>query len=639
MYKASWFFTEKCTLKNYLWAAIFIGFASPSSLAGELGSEDIIKLEYKMTDSSLNPSDPENPFKPLEFREYVTEGGYLYSPFVEVQGITYFPKEKSNLPIIVILHGRHNTCTTNDVAVSIPNDGASAGIAWPCYEGSTAIPSYKGYDYLGTYLAKQGYFVVSISANGVNALEDIYDYNQSLEEPVANEDEGKTARARLINHHLNALYSANTYGTHSRLGSSTTTGGEELARNLKGRLDFQRIGLIGHSRGGEGVISYARFTAPPNNKDFNVRAVLTIGSTNTHDLSLKYASLGSILPYCDGDVSDLQSARIFDNTIALSSKESHYQWTFMGANHNVFNTEWSGDPRPIAADNWLGTMAGYSSDDLDNGLLPEAVDPHCGGINFKENQIEYKSRGAPDLILSLTKNFAKGFFNSNLKELSRADKQQHLNFLIGKNSSGDSNSVKFAYQIKNSLRISLGGDESYSSGVNAFICGGADTICEESDFMQYNRFPHITPYNERDTSIKQIKFIQPADGGYYHQSLLTNDGGPIAVNHFTQLQFRVATNQKQEKSYPEFQVQLIDVNGASKTVAVDNRDVFRPLPGDSNLSFGILPKSLLHVASVSLDKFEGLDLSQIVALRFIFQKGSEGGLLVSDISFSNTEVN
>jgi len=137
-----------------------------------------------------------------------------------------------------------------------------------------------------------------------------------------------------------------------------------------------------------------------------------------------------------------------------------------------------------------------------------------------------------------------------------ADKQQHLDFLIGKNNSGDLNSVKFAYQIKNSLRISLGGDESYSSGVNAFICGGADTICEDNAFMQYNRFPHITPYNERDTSIKQIKFVQPGEGSYYHQSLLANDGGPTAVNHFTQLQFRVATNQKQAKGYPEFQYEI-----------------------------------------------------------------------------------
>jgi hypothetical protein len=63
---------------------------------------------------------------------------------------------------VVFLHGRHATCF---------NGQGAAFLEWPCSNGRTPIPSYQGYDYVGALLASQGYFVVSISANGVNAVD------------------------------------------------------------------------------------------------------------------------------------------------------------------------------------------------------------------------------------------------------------------------------------------------------------------------------------------------------------------------------------------------------------------------------------------------------------------------------------
>ena len=42
---------------------------------------------------------------------------------------------------------------------------------WPPISTSDAIPSYEGYEYLGDNLASHGNFVVSISTNGINALD------------------------------------------------------------------------------------------------------------------------------------------------------------------------------------------------------------------------------------------------------------------------------------------------------------------------------------------------------------------------------------------------------------------------------------------------------------------------------------
>jgi predicted dienelactone hydrolase len=65
---------------------------------------------------------------------------------------------------------------------------------------SQPIPSYKGYDYVSEVLASHGYVVVSISANGVNAVDNSV------------RDLGALARAELIQKHLDILKTFNTTG-------------------------------------------------------------------------------------------------------------------------------------------------------------------------------------------------------------------------------------------------------------------------------------------------------------------------------------------------------------------------------------------------------------------------------------------
>jgi hypothetical protein len=65
-------------------------------------------------------------------------------------------------PVILFMHGRHATCFV----------GGSALLQWPCTaQNSQSIPSYRGYDYVADVIASHGYVVVSVSANGVNAVD------------------------------------------------------------------------------------------------------------------------------------------------------------------------------------------------------------------------------------------------------------------------------------------------------------------------------------------------------------------------------------------------------------------------------------------------------------------------------------
>jgi len=99
--------------------------------------------------------------------------------------------------------------------------------------GMGASSSYKGYDYLAEELATHGYVVISINADANN-----FDVEEGT----------SIARAQLI------------LGTLDRLreidkGAPLLLQGESVGMfsPLKNKLDFTRIGIMGHSRGGQGV--------------------------------------------------------------------------------------------------------------------------------------------------------------------------------------------------------------------------------------------------------------------------------------------------------------------------------------------------------------------------------------------------
>ena len=50
-----------------------------------------------------------------------------------------------------------------------------------------------------------------------------------------------------------------------------------------------------------------------------------------------------MLPYCDGDVSDLQGVHFYDDARYNVAGDDSFKHTFlmMGANHNFYNTVWT----------------------------------------------------------------------------------------------------------------------------------------------------------------------------------------------------------------------------------------------------------------------------------------------------------
>lgn len=288
----------------------------------------------------------------------------------EVEGKIYLPSTGGARPLVMLLHGRHSSCA-----------GSPANpLRWPCSSSQVSIPSYAGYDGTAESLASNGYAVVSISANAINSN----DNQLAL-------DFGARARGQLILDTLELLREANAgepivlhdaaTGVDVTLADALTgNGGTEAARidpgvveltpnDLVGRFDFSRIGLMGHSRGGEGVTSAATLNqalAEP----FNIVSTLPLAPVDFGRMTVPNVPNLVILPYCDGDVSNQQGQHMNDDArYAFGDDVLRSDVWVMGANHNFFNTVWTPGLYSFnVSDDWSGTST----------TSARAVDSVCG---------------------------------------------------------------------------------------------------------------------------------------------------------------------------------------------------------------------------------------------------------------------
>jgi hypothetical protein len=297
------------------------------------------------------PANDVDPGRPGSYR--TVTGEYDLDPVrlpgfatpVEMRAQVVAPKGATgSRPLALFLHGRHSTCYKPGTEDDITGD-------WPCADGYKPIPSDKGYLADQQLLASQGYVTVSISANGINAQ----DWQA--------EDAGAQARSSLVRQHLAR------WADWTAHRSTAPTVVREAAK-----ADLSRVLLVGHSRGGEGVNRAAMDSLypPPAAEDgyrgpvrWKVRGTVLVGPTIFGQNPVADVPNVTLLPGCDGDVSDLQGEDFVDGTRGVSRGTAlHSAVYIVGANHNYFNSEWT-----------PGEAEAPASDDFWDD--PEQPDPVC----------------------------------------------------------------------------------------------------------------------------------------------------------------------------------------------------------------------------------------------------------------------
>ncbi len=209
----------------------------------------------------------------------------------------WYPDGDGPFPLVLVVHGNHNMRDFSD----------------------------PGYDYLGELLASRGYILASVDENFLNG-------------GIRGEND---ARGWFLLKHLELFAGFN----------------EEEGNPFQGKVDMSNIALMGHSRGGEAVANAAAFnklTHYPDDAslrfdfDFDIRGIVSIAPVDGQYLPTGRRVVVEDVSYLtfhgshDGDVTSFHGLRIYDRLRYKDSDDFHFKSAVYvyRANHGQWNSVW-----------------------------------------------------------------------------------------------------------------------------------------------------------------------------------------------------------------------------------------------------------------------------------------------------------
>lgn len=475
-------------------------------------------------------------------------------------------------PLVLFLHGRHSACY-KPRAQKLPGiSGAARSKAptpWQCPGRLEPIPSYLGYDYAQRLLASQGYVTVSISANAINDL----DWRAA--------DGGAEARAALIEHHLEAWVDFVADDTY--------------------HADLDNVVLVGHSRGGEGADRAA--INLPVGAPFTVTGQVLIGPTDFAFQASPYVPTVTLLPYCDGDVSDLQGQNFTDAARDLVSHPIafHSSVLVMGANHNFFNTEWTpGISAAPSFDDWGGRATKTCGVDTDMRL--SAAQQRKVGKSY--------IAGAVHLFADGDQRVLPMFDGSNVTVPSAG------------NADARSHAIGGGLDIR---RPKLDAGLTTDATAQTRFCQGKESrraiVCDPR--VESTRTPHWPGAYQRGVAIRQA-FEMSWDATGQHGGLALDNPWDLSTSDWLDLRTIVDP----EHGPVRLRVQLEDGTGDVAVITPDGDGRLRPLPaGGYSLSKRWAQTLRAPLGGAGAD----VDLSDITSVELVAANAS-GRVWVLDMS-------
>ena len=562
---------------------------------------------------------------------------------IDIHGWIRYPEtiakdENKKFPVILFLHGNHNA-----------HD-----------------PSFKGYDYLATNLAEQGYVVLSIDANEINGS--------------ISGDPSSQSRAQLV------------LGTIDKLAQLDEFGGVGALTALKGKLDFNQIGLMGHSRGGQGVNLAIKFnTARYGNdisilkkailadplqfekypelealakleqnekllefiqskninfakttdsvKPYNFKAAITIGSTDFEQIKgISNVPTATLLPSCDGDVHDLQASMSFDNNrFSLQhDNAAKHQIIVRGANHNFYNTIWHDDDYPLSENNVPNTSYCTASraqsirqtEDQQRNMGRFLINSFLRFYVGDEQQFKAYWNGVGQLPSS---SCANGDDSCDERALLTLQKQGSK--VIQRFESSNATAVNLLGGLNRFAGFNLNGIIACKSFLGSKDAN-LSSKCSSSTVPFYSKVKKQTEEGGLVSFADQLHLSWSQPNASYQLDL-----AQLATQGYDSLTFRVALPQDVGQ---EIYVELTDLEGkTARVTASDFTDALYTIPRKKQNGLPLKTfaedeqyqgktAEALNMIGIPLKAFKGIKTEHLKELKFIYPK-EKGGIIINDI--------
>ncbi|HVX42648.1 MAG TPA: hypothetical protein VHC49_02120 [Mycobacteriales bacterium] len=511
----------------------------------------------------------------------------------ELTGDVFYPTDFRGMPypIVMLLHGRHETCMTKKEPLA----------DWPCPKGSTPIPSYRGYDYLARSLATHGCVVISISANGINAAD------------ATVTDSGMNARGELILKHLD-LWSQ----------WRKDPAAAPIPPQYLSEFDFTRIGLMGHSRGGEGIVAALEINRLRKNP-YAIRAVLPLAPTDFDRRIPTGIPVGVMLGTCDGDVSDMEGIHYFDDGRYRTASDPAIRnvITIEGANHNYFNTAWSpSSGYPGAADDW--SYAGGPKTSPCSPTRPTRLtekQQRTAASAYIGSFFRYYLGGESAFA---------GLWNGSAPEPPGvAPATVKVSYLPAADARRDIS--RFDYETMD--QNDLGGKLTMTGLRQVNVCGGVGIDLAVSCLSRADVSPEREPergWYFAGLTAQPLEWTKP--GAALTEGIPAKYGD---VRSFGAVQFRAAVDFTfaPNGASQDLRVVLTDTAGhrASATVSHYSNGLRREQGNPSGAD--VVPHLLYNQVRVPLSAFAGVDRAHIAKVALVMDQKPQGRIIVSDLGF------
>jgi dienelactone hydrolase len=515
---------------------------------------------------------------------------------VELRGRVYLPDGLTGRrPVVLLLHGDGAPCF-----------GEPPVWSWPCGQGEVAVPHYLGYAAMANNLASRGYVVASVSADGVAGLNGDGEIGVDI-------DAGMRARGELL------LATLDLVARGDR--------GSGPLDFLRQRADLDHIGLMGHSRGGEGVVRAAlQNSRRPH--PYGIRSVFLVAPTDFARLTLPGISTAVVLPYCDGDVRDLQGQHYLDDTrlVAPHDRSIKTSVLMVGANHSFFATAWypgidtGAGPRP-AYDDGQNTCGPTGP-----GRLTEDQQRQAG--------VAYLS-GFLGATLAGQRQYLPMFDGTGARARSAAAAVVRTTFTAGSRDRTDVATFDRTFprhRDRGEVRFEA------CAGVVVPVVGTTLVDLPTTAAGRPACSDSLSPQQASHWSASP-RVGGPPGTGVAH---LTWSGAgtvrlPLARRHRDvrgddALRLLIAP----DPSVPgqqDLTVRVVDGGGRSVDVAVSTvSDALRPLPG----GYEGLPRVQLRTVRIPMDRLAGIERRDVRAVELVADRQPKGAVFVGDIAFTRS---